>query len=187
MKKVKYRFNIILLIGILIFTTLFIIRFRYINNKYPQPITEEYNLNEIVNCGGCEIVVQECQWLSDKEIRDLDIGKDNLSDEETKAILVKVKVKNTSNEEKNIEAYLFEAESLDWHNGLNLGIATAINGENSSLNLNLAPNEEVTRILAYSMVSPQYNSDEWAHVKEREFKLVMSLYPVKKEVILKFD
>lgn len=187
MKKVKSRFSIIMIIGIVILTTLFIIRFRYINSKYPQPIIQEYNLNEIIRYEGCEIVVQECQWLSDDEIRALDVEKGVFPDDEIKAILVKILVRNTSEKQKSIESYAFEVESLDWHNGLMLDLSKAINGENSSFHLNLEPGEEVTRILAYSMIPLQFNDSEWDNVEKREYKLVISLYPVKNEIILKFD
>jgi len=185
MKKNKTRNKIIFLVCIVLMTGIFITRYVYINNKYPKPTVEEYNLNEPVEYNGVEITAKDFQFLQDEDLRKLDLDKGILyDDEETKGMFVTLKVKNISSETKNIETGPFRIATTNWSNGLDLMIYQSINKPNSRTYLELKPGEEATSTYPYTMIKSHFDKKSWAQIENEKFSLVLNLYPVKKSIKL---
>lgn len=109
MKKNKTRNKVIIFVCIALITGIYITRYIYINNKYPKSIVEEYKLNEPVEYNGFEITAIDFQFLQDEDLRKLEFDEGVLyEDKEMKAVFVKLKVKNISDEVKKIETGPFK-------------------------------------------------------------------------------
>lgn len=181
MKKNK----IILLVFIVLMAGIFITRYIYINNKYPKPIVEEYNLNEPVEHNGFEITAKDFQILQDEDLRKLNPDKGILyEDEEMKGMFVTLKIKNVSDETKKIETAPFKIATINWSNGLDLSLFEAINGETSRTYLELNPGEEVTSVYPYTTIKSHFHKKGWEQIGNEKFSLVLNLYPVKKSIKL---
>ncbi len=174
---------------VLILVSVCFMRFRYINNKYPEAPLEKFTLNETFDYEGVQLSVEESKLVNDDELKTISISeKDPFIDEEKKAIFVKVNFKNNSDETKTIKAHSFEVESLSWHNGLSLELFKEVNKENdASPVVELKPGEEKELILPYTMIERHFDKKTWSALKDRTFYLTLELYPVKRCVELKFS
>ncbi|WP_430830405.1 hypothetical protein [Clostridium ihumii] len=172
-----------ILIGIAIVS-----RYIYINNKYPSPIVEEHKLNEAVEYNGVKITAKEFKILNDKELEKMNLPDNTFSKEydegKMKVLLVKLNVKNDSNEVKNIESYMFSISTLQWCTGPDMKVFNVINGDNSTMNLNLKPGEEATNDYPYVIVADSFNDKFWSNLENEKFKLVLNLYPINKSINL---
>ncbi|MEG2290720.1 MAG: hypothetical protein RSA29_14720 [Clostridium sp.] len=181
----KKKSKVILLTIIFILVVIIGLRFNYINNKYPKAPVEAYNLGDTIEYRGIKVKVEKAKFISDNEIKNMNLEESTFFENaERKAIVATVNFKNTSNENQSIECDFFEAESIDWHNGLNYEMFTVMNGKEASPSLTLAPNEEITLDLPYEMFDFQYNSSGWKKIEEVQFSLTLDIYPVKKCVKL---
>lgn len=172
-----------ILIGIAIVS-----RYIYINNKYPSPIVEEHKLNEEVEYNGVKITAKEFKILNDKELEKMNLPDNTFSKEydegKMKVLLVKLNVKNDSNEVKNIESYMFSISTLQWCTGPDMKVFNVINGDNSTMNLNLKPGEEATNDYPYVIVADSFTDKFWSNLENEKFKLVLNLYPINKSINL---
>jgi len=180
--------NYIIIGLVLILVSVCFMRFRYINNKYPEASLEKFDLNETFDYEGVQLSVEESKLVNDEELKTINTSaEDPFIGEEKKAIFVKVKFKNNSEETKTIEAYNFEVESLSWHNGLSLELFKEVNKEDdASPVVELKPGEEKALILPYSMIERHFDEKTWEILKDRTFYLTLELYPVKRCVELNF-
>ncbi len=181
--------NYIILGLVLILVGVCFMRFRYINNKYPEAPLEKFTLNETFDYEGVQLSVEESRLVNDDELKIVYASiEDPFPDEEKKAIFVKVNFKNNSEETKTIEAYEFDAESVSWHNGLNLELFEEVNKEDdASPVVELKPGEEKELILPYSMIERHFDEETWKALKNRKFYLTLEMYPVKRCVELNFS
>ncbi len=181
----KKKSKVISLAIIFILVIVIGLRYNYINNKYPQAPVEAYNLGDTFEYRGITVKVEKAKFISDNEIKNMNLEESTfLENDERKAIVATVNFKNTSSKEQSIECDFFEAESIDWHNGLNYEMFITINGEEASPSLTLAPNEEITLDLPYEMFDFQYDKSSWKRIEEVKFRLTLDIYPIKKYVKL---
>lgn len=188
MKQKSKRYIIIGLALILV--SVCCMRFRYVNNKYPEAPLEKFTLNENFDYEGVQLSVEESKLINADELKTINTSTEEVSfaSEEKKAIFVKVKFKNNSDETKTIEAYTFEAESLSWHNGLSLELFKEVNKEdNASPVVELKPGEEKELILPYSMIERHFDEKTWKALKNRKFYLTLEMYPIKRCVEFNFS
>jgi len=186
----KQRSKSYIILGlVLILVGVCFMRFRYINNKYPEAPLEKFTLNETFDYEGVQLSVEESKLVNDDELKTINTSaEDPFIGEEKKAIFIKVKFKNNSEETKTIEAYNFEAESVSWHNGLSLELFKEVNKEDdASPVVELKPGEEKVLILPYSMIERHFDEKTWKTLKNRKFYLTLELYPVKRCVELNFS
>lgn len=161
------------------------IRYREINNQYPQAKEEEYSLRDKIDYRGIEISVEEFRLIDNDEITKMNLKESEFYKEnERKAIVATVNLKNNSSEMKSIESDYFEAATLDWHNGLNYEMFTILNGGEKSAYVELNPKDEITLQLPYEMFDFQFKRDTWDSIEYLQFNLVFDIYPVKRFVKL---
>lgn len=186
-KKMNKTIIVCILIFV-IFVPVFIYRFIYINNKYPHAVIQTCNVLELMDYNNFEITVDSYKFLDKSELIDSkynDTETDDLFEKyDTKAVFVTITIKNTSDMEANIEAYMFALESPGWTNGTAYELFIKENAEDISMNPTLNPQQELTLTLPYVMYSIQFRDSTWENVKDRPFSLVLSLYPIKREIIL---
>ena len=103
--------------------------------------------------------------------------EDGTSDD-MKALLVGVEITNISSEIQRVHARDFTAQSGAWANGLYAPLYMALNDDASTI-IALEPGEEIRRTFVYLMYDMQFCSNDWKRVGEREFDLVLALYPDK--------
>ena len=75
------------------------------------------------------------------------------------------------------------AQSKAWSNGCDFDLYSQLNNMNS-IYVTLAANEEKDIKLPYLMYDFQFKEGEWETVNERDFSLVLSVYPIKNIVRL---
>lgn len=174
----------IILISIL-FLVLFLIRYNYLNTKYPEVIIDSSSMNEPVNYFDFSLCAEKYAIINQNEIKEKNIISEQLpSGFETKMVLVTLNIKNTSTQEKTIELYPFVLESNGWRSAFDFEAFNKLNSENVSTSLRLKPGKSQTVILPFTMYNSQFKKDYWAKLQNKEFDLIFSLYPIKKYIKL---
>lgn len=109
---------------------------------------------------------------------------------EAECIMVTVNIKNMSEEKQRVTLDRFALTSQAWTNCAMPDKYMAVNKKWNSEQYQSGPiyiesGEEQTLILPFLLVKKGFRQKQWEHVKERNYELVLSLYPVKKQIKLK--
>jgi len=169
----------------IVFLVLFLFRYSYLNQKYPEVIIESCKVNESINYMDFSLRAEEYEIINQNEINEKNVIFQPLqSSFETKMVIVTLNIKNQSTQEKAIEIYPFVLESNGWSSAFDYEAFCKLNSENASTSLVLKPGETQTAILPFTMYNLQFKKDYWANLKNKEFDLVFSLYPIKKYIKL---
>ncbi len=184
----KRRKKILWLLVLSVLTAAYFLRFFYINHLYPETVTREYQMNQSVPYNGVEIQVVSCRLLEGSDWRQIETAYHKDIDEgvETKCLVPEIQIKNTSSQAKEIRVSSFSAQSGAWRNGINLETLAAMNAEKENRSSTIMPGQTVTMKLPYVMSSSQFGQQNWSTVRQRDFQLVLSLYPVKQTVKLRY-
>ncbi len=181
MKKSK----LTIIITVIILIVIMGVKYKDINNQYPQAKEEEYRIGDKVEYRGIEISVENVRLIDNDEINNMDLQESKFYEEyQRKAIVATVNFINNSNESKSVESDYFEAATLDWHNGLNYEIFNVLNGGEKRPYVELNPKEEITLQLPYEMFDFQFERKTWDNIEDLQFNLVLEIYPLKKFVNL---
>jgi len=158
-----------------------------INNKYPNPIVQKYEMSESVMMDKLKVTVLDYQWLDEQEIignyPDLDII---IPDNEIKSLFITLSFENTGVAELLVESYYYTLESFGWCNGANLELFHEINDDESNMRFYLQAEEKCTLVLPYTIVSSHFSKNNWKDIRETQFDLTLSLYPIKKSIKLNY-
>lgn len=105
-------------------------------------------------------------------------------------IMVTVNIKNMSEEKQRVTLEGFTLTSQAWTTCTAPDKYMAVNEKwNSeqyqSGSIYIESGEERKLILPFLLVKNGFTQKQWEHVKERNYELVLSLYPVKKQIKLK--
>ncbi|WP_071396577.1 hypothetical protein [Bacillus tuaregi] len=171
---------------LLILSILFMARFNSLNNKFPPPTIEAYQINEPVRYGSFEITMLEHKMMDKTELQNFSAVYGKLFTNEIKdikSIVTTINIKNTSNKKMILEVYPFILESKGFSNGVNLDLFMALN-TNKTMTPELNAGEEIKLQLPFTLIEKQFTKQDWANVTRREFELVLSLYPEKKSIFL---
>lgn len=183
MKVNKKKTGYVIVFLILSLWLFFVIR---INLKYPVGKTQVYELNEKVEYDGFEICVTKMAFLDKEKTSEL------LADEieqfgDCRCALIYVSVKNNQKEEREIELYPFTLESDAWKNSVIMSAYQEINEEYvTEGRVTLRPVIEAGGsyecVLTYCIAKVNFTEKQWKSVENRNYNLVLSLYPVKKSI-----
>lgn len=170
--------------------------FRYValNKMYPDVKTTEHSIGEEIKGGEIYITVESSELLDGKQtkrvIPDYTIEAYNNdgtapTDDQIRNLIVHLRVENKSDYQKSVSFVNFTPESNAWKNGLNLELYTQLNPDaGSPLEFKIEANSEADVILPYTMIYSQFKKKDWKHIEQRDFKLVLSQYPIKHYVNL---
>ncbi|WP_080801321.1 hypothetical protein [Arabiibacter massiliensis] len=95
-----------------------------------------------------------------------------------RALFVEIEMRNASSEVKKVYVRDFSPQSGAWTNGLYAPLYMTLNDDPSTI-IELEPGEKASRTLVYLMYDGQFSGGGWERVSEREFELVLALYPDK--------
>lgn len=162
--------------------------FRYItlNQKYPPPEIINYSESEpVIYDGQFEITVADNYFLDEQTVKTVFENEISLG-QDVKCYLLELTIKNIGDTEKQILIYSFMLESDAWYNGVNMGAFMQLNSDTTDATLQptLAPGEEYQAKLPFSMISEQFKPASWEEVQNRQYSLVMTLYPQKTSIQL---
>ena len=124
--------------------------------------------------------------MNENEIRKIGpvYNEVNPNNANIKLILTTIQIKNLSTKQVKLEVYPFVLESSGFSNGINLDLYNVLNGDNATVSPVLKPGEVQTLELPFTMIESQFTKQDWLNLTNRNFELVLSLYPIKKSILL---
>lgn len=159
-----------------------------VNNRWPDPKIRTYSIGEEIMGGDIGITAVDAQILDGQEMLEMvpefevvPGGKEPVTIDDFKLLLVDVTVRNASDEDREVPVYHFYAQSYAWSNGIDAEMFHSIN-EDAELDLSLPANSTMSVQLPYLLFTSQFR--EWKTAGERPFDLVLSSYPIKCSVRL---
>lgn len=174
-----------LLLGIvLIFAIVFVVRFVQVNTKYPAPSYRFVQLGEVeIPESGLEYSVSRAYFASPEEITALydAIDPDQtmytryIPGEQEELLMVELTIHNPTQEEQ----YFGVPDSLEsgaWRNGVDVPMYDYLNPKAFEA---LGSGETITVKMPFTMSYNQFTPSRWKTVREREYQLMLSLYPEK--------
>lgn len=188
MKKQAIKIVVVVLIlaGIIFAGT----RIYNINRKYPDPKIINYTQGEDIKGGDIVLNVTKSNFFTYNNImqvcpnyKNQMLNRKNYSENDINFLVAEIQMKNESNEVKKTSLTQVIAESGAWSNGFDMDLFIALNNVDK-VYISLEGHEERTFKVPYIMYKSQFKSSEWESVKDREYELVLSTYPVKNQVIL---
>ena len=160
-----------------------------INLKYPKAQLEEKQLGEAMTADDFEITAIDVSFMSQEDFSDIYAFEKEMF-KEAECIMVTVNIKNMSEEKQRVTLEGFTLTSQAWTTCTAPDKYMVVNEKwNSeqyqSGSIYIESGEERTLILPFLLVKKGFRQKQWEHVKERNYELVLSLYPVKKQIKLK--
>ena len=176
-KRIVYSvFVIAICLGVLV-------GYRNINHKYPERQTVEVTKGEKTKfTEGIDISVIDFRWFSEEEKKELyhaqNIESETLfGDEEICEITVILE--NCSQEKKEFEDQYLMLESTGISNGYNFVYEKVFPERYGIEDRTLEPWEKRSVTHLYSISSLWFHDKEWEDVKEREYWLTFTSYPLR--------
>lgn len=185
-KKIIVVFSVLLVV---LFFALSALRYSTLNKMYPDVEIVEHSIGEEIKGGEIYITVESSELWDGEQTRqiipDYTIEAYNNDgtipeDDQIRNLIVHLKVENKSDSQKSVSFVNFTPESNAWKNGLSLELYTQLNpGVGSPLEFKIEANSKSDIILPYTMIYSQFKEKDWEHIEQRDFKLVLSQYPIK--------
>lgn len=153
------------------------------NQKYPKRQTQEVQKGEKIEfVEGVEISVTDFRWFSEEEKAELKNTKNwepGMFDSDEEFCEVTVTFENHSEIQKEISNQYLMLESQGISNGNNFIYESAFPERYGTGDEILEPGEkrEVTHL--YNISSLWFHNKDWEHVKEREYWLTFTSYPIR--------
>lgn len=173
-----------LLLGIvLIFAIVFVVRFVQVNTKYPAPSYRFIEPGEVeTSKSGLEYSISGTYFASPEEITALYDAVDPdqtmrrfVPGEEEELLMVELTIHNPTEEEQ----YFGVPNSLEsgaWSNGISVPMYDYLNPETDEP---LDSGETITVKMPFRLSYIQFTPSRWKTVRDRQYDLLLSLYPEK--------
>lgn len=156
-----------------------------INHQFPQSKVMKTKMGEEQEFQkGVTIRVDKRAILSDKAADEIFKKVGFKPDFDIKVMEVTVTLDNKSQKNETLHMSDMYLESTGASNGLSKSISDVSDGYYAGLTQELKPGESRQIILPYEILSNQFSKSQWKKIKERDFRLTYSAYPVKRELEL---
>lgn len=174
----------LLLGGILAFVVVFAVRFVQVNTRYPAPSYRSVEPGEVeTSKSGLEYSISDAYFLPPEEITALYDAIDpdqalytrHIPGEQEEVIMVEMTIHNPTNEIKEFGVPT-NLESEAWSNGLNSPMYAYLNPEAEEP---LKSGESITVKMPFMVSYLHFKPSQWKTVRDREYQLMLSLYPEK--------
>lgn len=182
-KKVKL---VIIFACISIFLIVYIFMFISVNFKFPQSTKEIYKIGEEFEYQNIKVKINDAYFVEDKELQKdkefLDLVNhyyENQSDN-IKFVILDMEIQNPDDQENSISLIPFHLESNDFSLQADLPFVMYLN--ECGMQLELKKNEIKKLKFPVPLSEKFFRKSEWHKVKNRDYYLVYSLYPVKKMI-----
>lgn len=168
----------IIIAGSLILASLFVWRVVAINLKYPASTLKSYEMGETINYLNIfEIMVMDAEFLSDEKAQELFDVENNFKDFEQEYLVTTLNIRNISGETQRFSPSDLTFQSGAFFNGIMLHFMEQLNGWRDMPELK--PGEEITIKVPVNIPKSRFRDSQWETVTEREFEIVIALYPEK--------
>ncbi|MBE6728608.1 MAG: hypothetical protein E7568_00050 [Ruminococcaceae bacterium] len=157
---------------------LIVFRVVIINQKYPDVIEQSYTTREKVPYKTFELTVLD-YYLLDKETLNTLFNEEIRVLGEYQCMIVDLHIKNIDAKEQVLNVYTFILETGAAKNGINLNAFYALNGEKATLSPQISANETIVLKLPFHFTEKNFTKSKWIEFSQRDFSLVLNLYPKK--------
>lgn len=176
----------IILACISVFLIAYIFMFVSVNSKFPQNTKEIYQIGQEFEYQNMKMKINDANFIEaealqkDKGFLDL-VNKyyENQSDN-IKFVILDMVIKNTSDKDSSISLIPFHLESNDFSLQADLPFVMYLN--ECGMQLDLKKDEIKSLKLPVPLSKNFFKESKWNNVKNRDYYLVYSLYPVKKMI-----
>ena len=173
----------ILAAGALVFAVVFTVRVVQVNRAYPPAKVTVIPAGETTTyAGDLEYTVSDAYFLPYDEMEalfnELDPEKKRyvyIPGEETELLIVEMTVHNPTETEQKVSVP-YEVEADTWCNGRDSPMTSHLN---PALESPLPAGETITLRLPFDLTYIQFAKANWKTATQRDFRLVLSLYPEK--------
>ncbi len=166
---------------------LFIIAFIFcavrINKMYPNPIVEQYGKSNKIENDGFEVSIENTRFASEEE-KDMYWKEEKELYGDCEGYFVTFKITNVGNQEKHCNLGECCIETDTYAQGMDLEKVYEVNDGNVADKFTLKPGETSTVTVPFMIGKVSFTDSQWKNIKEQQFRVVLSLYPVKKEIVL---
>jgi hypothetical protein len=174
------------------FVCVYLYMFFSVNAKYPQNTKTVYGFGETFNHRGVDLKITKAEFFEGAELnKDNDfkdamyISQDEDTTDEYKLIILDVDFYNTNDKAIRFDLTTLHVESNDFSMQFYYPLMLYYNG--SGMYLELMPGEHKSLRLPLPIANTFFLDSAWKNVKNRDFYLVYSLYPVKNMAEIKFN
>ena len=170
--------------GVLVFAIVFVVRFVQVNTKYPAPSYRFVQPGEVETPkSGLEYSVSGAYFASPEEITalydaidpDQAIYTRYIPGEQEELLMVELTIHNPTEEEQYF-GVPNNLESGAWKNGVDVPMYNYLNPEAFEP---LESGESITVKMPFTMSYVQFIPSRWKTVRDRQYNLLLSLYPEK--------
>lgn len=181
----------IILACISVFLIIYLFMFVSVNSKFPQNTKEIYQMGQEFEYQNTKIKINNANFIKSEDLQEdkgfLDlINKyyENQSDD-IKFIVLDMEIKNIADKDNSISLIPFHLESNDFSLQADLPFIMYLN--ECGMQLNLKKDESKTLKFPVPLSKNFFKQSKWKNVKNRDYYLVHSLYPVKKMIKIDFN
>ncbi len=175
--------NLIILSTLAILLTIVVVKIAYVNSSAPNIPRVEHSVGDEIDGDNLSLSVTKFKVYDVNHIEKIAPGytslfRDSDNPNNPKLIVVDVKVTN-----RNTERLLFDISSISlqsgaWSNGVSLMLLDSLNEESAKELRAFDGNTSKTIQLPFELVGTQFkNSTDWELVPQRDYDLVLSVYP----------
>lgn len=186
---------VVSVIFVLILVTLSAVRIYRVNKKYPDPPINTYKENDKIKGGNIDIAVKKSRIITmddidnkEKSIEEviLDTQNMNIDKNQVKFLIIDLEITNNDKNQQTIDLTKFSAESVGWANGWSPELYAILNNTDR-ITIQIEGNSKTSVRLPFTMYDFQFKETNWEDIIKRKFYLVLSLYPVKNQVLLEIQ
>lgn len=181
-KKIINLVTMILSTVLLILLILGIMQCYKVNKKYPSPTVMAVDISQelLINDNNLKVKATEFEV---KEIDDLlpDHSIPFNYNANSKIAIVKLNVKNVSDNNESFDLTSLVLTTNGWKNGLFLDLFMKLNPDYYSV---INPDESIDIIVPYAMLDYQFEKSIWEKINEQHFRIVFQVYPENKYINL---
>lgn len=181
MKKNRIKWGIFILVALFLGAALFCaVR---LHLCYPNPTVEQVATGQTVQRNDITYVVEEAGFISRERANEL-WQDEQQTFEDFRGYFVTVRVTNHGNEEQRISLGDFILTTDVYAQGVDLLRFMEINDADIKEKFVMQPGASFTCTLPYMIAKINFTDKQWERLEGMQFKLLLSLYPVKREILL---
>lgn len=163
-------------------------RYLELNRQYPNPDVQAAKMGETLQIGGYSFTLTNWEWHTGEVLDEIIPGYIAVYDtdgipypaEKEKVALASVEITKTQDDSTVLDMTNVAYEMGAWHNGWDLLLYKALNGEDS-IRLQLSANEKKTIVFPIIWYAFDFANHEkkWEDLENQEIDIVLAHYPIK--------
>lgn len=177
------RGNVAVKIGVSFLMLFVVIANISVNKKFPKREVLEKNIGEDMKIDEKMTIRVEAIELSNVEKYNEEITKGiRQLGGRAKVVVVDALIENCTEEKGSVELYKFVLQNNVWSNGINPELFFVLNLKLSDLQFWLDGKGKINVKLPFVIYDFQIREEQWDDLKEEQFDLVISVYPIRRVI-----